>query len=577
MNGYAIGILISLLAYVVIGNWAGRKVKHLDDFLVAGRRAPTMLILGTLIASAVGTGSFLGDSGFAYSGYVAALILQIPLTTTGYIIGSLFFGRYIRRSKSMTVAEFFGKRFSSSRIRAFAAFTVVIGLGGYLMTVTQGSALVISQVTGFSYVVALIAVWLCYSAFTVYSGSSGVVITDTIMFILFTVVAYLALSYIVGAGGGWFETVGKLATLESRPGIISAQGYQGSGANWTSVTDMWVWASVMSVAWGVVFAISPWQSSRYLMAKDEHVVIRSGLWAAIALSVLWPAIDFAGGAIALSNPDIEPIAEAMIWAALNLMPVLAGALLLTGIVAAGLSSASTFLTLVGFALTNDIVHDDKHDDAAKLRFSRLAILVVGGVALVIALLVPPSIFWITFFVGPLFAASWGPIAFMSIWSSRVTEAGAFWGMVVGFLACVVPKALVMVEVLRLPVILDPIVIGATCSILTIVIVSRRGTVSEEQLQFLKQLHIAPPELADRQRGQRTRMLPKALMAWGVLTSVGLTVFYVRPFQLALGLVNDSGGPFVVWSGELIAALFYGAALSFGGLVAHVALKRVLPT
>jgi Na+/proline symporter len=577
MNGYAIGILISLLAYVVIGNWAGRKVKHLDDFLVAGRRAPTLLILGTLIASAVGTGSFLGDSGFAYSGYVAALILQIPLTTTGYIIGSLFFGRYIRRSKSMTVAEFFGKRFSSSRIRVFAAFTVIIGLGGYLMTVTQGSALVISQVTGFSYVVSLIAVWLCYSAFTVYSGSSGVVITDTIMFILFTVVAYLALSYIVGAGGGWFETVGKLATLESRPGIISVQGYQGSGANWTSVTDMWVWASVMSVAWGVVFAISPWQSSRYLMAKDEHVVIRSGLWAAIALSVLWPVIDFAGGAIALSNPDIEPIAEAMIWAALNLMPVLAGALLLTGIVAAGLSSASTFLTLVGFALTNDIVHDDKRDDAAKLLFSRLAILVVGGVALVIALLVPPSIFWITFFVGPLFAASWGPIAFLSIWSSRVTEAGAFWGMVVGFLACVVPKALVMVEVLRLPVILDPIFIGATCSILTIVIVSRRGTVSEEQRQFLEQLHIAPPELADRQRGRRTRMLPKALMAWGVLTSVGLTVFYVRPFQLALGLVNDSGGPFVVWSGELIAALFYGAALSFGGLVAHVALKRVLPT
>jgi sodium/pantothenate symporter len=590
MNAYAIGILISLVAYVVIGNWAGRKVKHLDDFLVAGRRAPTLLILGTLIASAVGTGSFLGDSGFAYSGYVAALILQIPLTTAGYIFGSLFFGRYLRRSKSMTVAEFFGKRFASSRIRAFAAFTVIIGLGGYLMTVTQGSALVISQVTGFSYVVALIAVWLCYSAFTVYSGSSAVVITDTIMFLFFTVVAYLALSYIVGAGGGWNETVGKLASLEERPGIISVEGYQGPGANWTSVADMWVWASVMSIAWGVVFAISPWQSSRYLMAKDEHVVIRSGLWAAIALSILWPAIDFAGGAIAVSNPDIEPIAEAMIWAALNLMPVVAGAMLLTGIVAAGLSSASTFLTLVGFALTNDILgrdgvgkngvgndsNDNIRDDAAKLRLSRLAILVVGTVALVIALLVPPSIFWITFFVGPLFAASWGPIAFMSIWSPGVTEAGAFWGMVVGFFTCVVPKALVMLEVLHLPVILDPIVIGATCSILTIVIVSRRGSVSQEQRQFLQQLHLAPPELADRPRARRTRMLPKFLMAWGGLMSVVLTVFYVRPFQLALGQVNVNGGPFVVWSGELAAALFYGAALSFGGLAAHLALKRVLP-
>ncbi len=42
MNGYALGILISLLLYIVIGNWAGRKVKDVDDFLVAGRQAPTL-------------------------------------------------------------------------------------------------------------------------------------------------------------------------------------------------------------------------------------------------------------------------------------------------------------------------------------------------------------------------------------------------------------------------------------------------------------------------------------------------------------------------------------------------------
>ena len=55
MNGYALGILISLLVYVVIGNWAGRRVKNLDDFLVAGRQSPTLLIVGTLVASSVST------------------------------------------------------------------------------------------------------------------------------------------------------------------------------------------------------------------------------------------------------------------------------------------------------------------------------------------------------------------------------------------------------------------------------------------------------------------------------------------------------------------------------------------
>ena len=144
MDSYAIAIAVSLVIYVLIGNWAGRRVKHLDDYFVAGRRAPTLLIVGTLIASAIGTNSFLGDTGFAYSGYALALIFQLPITIMGYIAGGLFFGRYIRRAKSMTVAEFFGNRFNSKRVRRLAAFTVIIGLGGYLMTVTQGSALIIS-------------------------------------------------------------------------------------------------------------------------------------------------------------------------------------------------------------------------------------------------------------------------------------------------------------------------------------------------------------------------------------------------------------------------------------------------
>lgn len=574
MNGYAIGILISLLVYIVIGNWAGRKVKNLDDFLVAGRRAPTALIIGTLVASAVGTNSFLGDVGFSYSGYAQVIIFAVPLNVLGYVAGSLFFGRYIRRSQSRTVAEFFGERFSSHRIRVFAALTVIIGLGAYLMTVTQGSALVISKVTDFSYVSSLCAVWLGYSAFTIYSGSRGVVITDTIMFVFFTIISFLALSYILDAGGGWLESVQKLAVQDARAGVIGAGGYLGENAIWGSAVEMWIWCGIFSVSWGVVFAISPWQASRYLMARDEHVVIRSGFIAAIVMSLVWPALNFAGAAIVLSNPDIEPIADAMIWAAINLMPIVAGSLLLTGIVAAGLSSASTFLTLVGFAITNDIRDGAASSDAEKLRLSRITILVVGLVALAVAVVIPPSIFWITTFVGPSFAASWGPIAFMSIWSKRTTEAGAFWGMVGGFVSCVASKTLVMLGLISLPVILDPLVLGALVSLSLIVGVSRFGTVSDGERNYRQSLHVSPPELSDETENRRTQVLPKVLMAWGLISTLGLIVLYVRPYQLATGLVAEEGA-YIVWSGELIAAVSFGAILSAGGFVAHLVLKRFL--
>ena len=51
MDALTIMLIISILIYVVIGGYAGRSVKKIDDYFVAGRRAPTLLILGTLVAS----------------------------------------------------------------------------------------------------------------------------------------------------------------------------------------------------------------------------------------------------------------------------------------------------------------------------------------------------------------------------------------------------------------------------------------------------------------------------------------------------------------------------------------------
>jgi sodium/pantothenate symporter len=47
-------------------------------------------------------------------------------------------------------------------------------------------ALIITEVTGFSEVAAIILVWMSYTLFTLYSGSRGVILTDTVMFVLFS-------------------------------------------------------------------------------------------------------------------------------------------------------------------------------------------------------------------------------------------------------------------------------------------------------------------------------------------------------------------------------------------------------
>jgi Na+/proline symporter len=288
--------------------------------------------------------------------------------------------------------------------------------------------------------------------------------------------------------------------------------------------------------------------------------------------LLWSLIYISGPVIAILNPNIEPSNNAMIWAALNVMPTLVGALLLAGIVAAGLSSASTFLTLVGFAISNDVIDESASSDAQRLRISRITILAVGLVTLVLAMFVPPDIYWITNFVGPMFAAVWGPVAFMSVWSKRISEPAAFWGMVAGFVAFVGPKTLTTLSIITLPSYFNPLLLGFIASLITVLAVSRNTTVSTEEAAYRDALHVAPPELSDPVANRRTMMWPKIMIVWGAVLSLILVVVYVRPHQLAKGQLTDSSF-YVVWSDELLIALLFGAFISVAGLLARRIILR----
>ena len=56
MNTYLVGMIITLVLYVIIGALISRSVKNANDFYVAGRNAPAYLITGSLVASFIGVG-----------------------------------------------------------------------------------------------------------------------------------------------------------------------------------------------------------------------------------------------------------------------------------------------------------------------------------------------------------------------------------------------------------------------------------------------------------------------------------------------------------------------------------------
>lgn len=560
MNAYTAGMLASILVYLLVGNWAGRRVRKLEDYFVAGRQAPTLLIVGTLVASLMSTNAFMGESGLAYSGYPAILIILTAVNCLGYVAGALFFGRFLRRSRALTVAEYFGHRFDSRRVQAVAGLTVVLGCTAYLVMVTQGAATVVHKVTGLPFHATLVLAWLGYTLFTLYSGSRGVILTDTLMFLLFGGVAFMGLSYLVQANGGWFATVEGLALFADKPGIISWHGMNGPDAIWKTPAESLTYALILGVAWGIVVAVSPWQASRYLMARSEQTVLRSATITAGVVMLLYLVLLFAAASINLVRPDIDPAQESVIWAAMNVMPPVAGVLLMSGILAAGLSSASTFLSLVGFSASNDLL-PQRGDDGQRLRGSRRAMLGISLGALALAWAIPEGrLFWITYFAGTLFASCWGPVAFLSVWSRRVTEAGAFWGIIAGLLGNLATNAASLLGLVDLPVIFDPILVGFVLSYVTVLAVSRRGRVSETEHRRREGLHEVPAAELDPAAGRRTRGWALALMAFGVLLGTLMVVFYALPYGRATG---DASGEIAMSIGTGLALLLTGALARWG--------------
>ena len=566
MSNFALGLIISVIVYLAVGYYAGRKVSRLEDFYVAGRNAPTLLIVGTLVASFLSTNAFMGEVGMAYMGFGPLIILSTGVNLFGYILGALFFGRYLRRSEAITVPQFFGQRFNSRRLQVVAGITVMIGLSAYLLAVTLGATILVTAVTDFSYTTAVILVWLGYTLFTLYAGSKGVILTDTMMFILFTSVALVAMLYIIDAAGGVELAVESLARFPSKPDIISWHGNVGPQSSWKTPTEALMWVMIIGIAWGIVVAVSPWQASRYLMAKSEHTVIRSAFGACLGMYVLYPMTMFSAAIMNLLNPAIDPAESVMIWAAMNILPLFAGVVLVCGIMAAGLSSASTFLSLVGFSVANDILRPKNTQQ--QVMITRYAILVTGLCVLVTALLVDGKIFWITYFAGPVFASSWGLVAFMAIWSQRITEAGAFWGMIAGFLGNIGANLLMLIGGISLPVYLDPILIGAVFSLAVILVVSKSGTVSQQEQQFRQQLHIAPDTEFDSEELTTTLRWPKILVGIGLSASAIMLYFWALPLSAARGYELGE------ISGEIVFALVYGGLLVLTGLVGRYGIKKL---
>lgn len=524
MSIYFIGMAVSFVIYLIISCFISKKVKNANDFYVAGRNAPVILIVGSMIASYVSTGMFMGDAGEYYSGIFSPMTILATMQVVGYIIGAVFFGRYLRRSEVITIPEFFGKRFCSEKVRKLAMITSIITITVYLLSVMQGVGTLMNVVTGVDYNICIVLSVVVFSFVSIISGSRGVLITDTLMFGVFAAALVLAVFFITGKSGGWYSVVDQLKQFEVKD-LLAWSG----NLDYMYPTGMEnvIWGVVYGIVWMSVCMVGPWQSSRYLMAKNEHTVLRSSLFSAFGIFVLQLLVGMAAVTVNLYHPTLESASHVMIWASMNILPTFLGVLLLTGVLAAGISSATTFLSLIGSSIANDICKGKGNS----IRIGRIAMLAASLIVLLLAVFNPPQIFWIMYFGGAIVASSWMPVALASVFSKRVTKTGAFVGMLVGFCSCFIFKMYSNIFKVALPAILDPVIIGIMLNVICIVIGSALTQVTEEEKLAREKLFIVPQSEKNPSEVRRTIKFMKFTPWLGAIVIIVLLLVWVIPYSI----------------------------------------------
>lgn len=369
-------IAIYVLLLLGVALMKSRQVKTQDDFMVAGRHVPVLLLVGTLVCTWIGSGSLFGGAGLAFRTGFSALWLSAGAWVG--IVVVYFLAHRVRRIAEYTVPDILEKRYNKwarvlGTIAVIIAYMTIAGYqfrgGGRLLSiVTEGG---ISPTWGAVITCGVIIL------FTVLAGMLSIVSIDIFNGAVMLVAVLLAVPFALKGAGGWSGVTGTLpadhfALFGSKDAVWAA------GVFFPTFLLLLGESSMYQKFFSAKNAAA---ARKAVIGMIVGVVVIEVLLATVAVigsSLYWKDSAFADAAI--TETIIIQVA------ALN-MPVIAGALLLAAGVAIILSTGNTFLMIPATNLTRDIYQrfiNPKASDQTIIRFQRIMIVLLGVTALLLA-------------------------------------------------------------------------------------------------------------------------------------------------------------------------------------------------
>ena len=173
---------VYLLAMLAIGLLFARKQKNTEDFFLAGRRMPWLVVGMSMYASLTSAVTFMALPGTAYRENIAFIVVSFASVLVAPVLVTLFYPFY-HRLRVTTSYEYIAHRFGPRARRAVAGLFILARLG-WLGLVIYAPALALSVVTGLALPFCILAMGLLATAYTVLGGLAADIWTDVVQFVL---------------------------------------------------------------------------------------------------------------------------------------------------------------------------------------------------------------------------------------------------------------------------------------------------------------------------------------------------------------------------------------------------------
>jgi sodium/proline symporter len=462
-------ILLAMFIYiaVILGIgffYAKRSQSSTEEFYLGGRKLGPWVAAMSAEASDMSGWLLMGLPGVAYfTGASEAVWTAIGLACGTYLNWLLVAKRLRKYSQvagnAITLPDFFSNRFHDTKriLMSVAALFILVFFAIYVGSCFVTTGKLLNTLFGWPYLAMMIVGALFVFAYTLVGGFLAESVSD---FVQGTVMIIALIVVLIGSVVAVAGLENVMAFIQSVPGFgsltqsatplvepviqpdgstLKVQQLDAAGAPlWSDPGDYGFLVILSTMAWGLGYFGMPQVLLRFMAIRSSKEIKLSRriatIWCVIAMAAA-VAIGLIGRAFMPAELLTSGAAESVfIVLATMLLPAFLAGIMLSGIFAATMSSADSYMLIASSAIAQNLFRGLFKRDATDRQVmwaSRITMTLILIFGIIVAADESSSIFRVVSYAWAGFGATFGPLVLLSLFWRRVNLPGALAGMVCG--------------------------------------------------------------------------------------------------------------------------------------------------